>query len=254
MRGPLAFLVALSLSIGGCSGAGRTPPAAPPASPTVFVDVEQPKPVAQKDIEPVESGARPLGGVSLEVWNRPDPSAPSFHMKTLNPLNQELTMPINSMQEGVGAKDWYEVLLPDKPNESTGWVRAKDINVVALHERIVIDLSKYTLTHFRDDKVVDRFKVGIGEPQWPTPTGTYYVWARVPQPGSSGPYGAYALGLSAFSKVLTDWPGGGRVAIHGTANPGDTGRKVSHGCIRVFNRDVMKLRRVPIGTPVIIER
>jgi lipoprotein-anchoring transpeptidase ErfK/SrfK len=80
------------------------------------------------------------------------------------------------------------------------------------------------------------------------------VWAHVPQASPTGPYGAYALGLSGFSDVLTDWPGGGRFAIHGTPYRANTGLKVSHGCIRVFNPDVTTLRDIPLGTPVVISR
>jgi lipoprotein-anchoring transpeptidase ErfK/SrfK len=64
----------------------------------------------------------------------------------------------------------------------------------------------------------------------------------------------FALGLSGFSNVLTDWPGGGRMAIHGTPYASNKGQMVSHGCIRVYNPDMRKLRRVPLGTPVIIKQ
>ena len=63
-----------------------------------------------------------------------------------------------------------------------------------------------------------------------------------------------ALGLSGFSPVLKNWPGGGRMAIHGTAHPDDRGLMVSHGCVRVYNDDMVDLRRVPLGTPVVIKR
>ena len=126
------------------------------------------------------------------------------------------------------------------------------LKVVPLNQRIEIDLSAYTLKRFVDGNLVSRFKVGVGMPYWPTPTGTFYVWAHVPQASPTGPYGAYALGLSAFSDVLTEWPGGGRVAIHGTPYKANTGVKVSHGCIRVFNPNVLTLRDVPLGTPVVI--
>jgi lipoprotein-anchoring transpeptidase ErfK/SrfK len=63
----------------------------------------------------------------------------------------------------------------------------------------------------------------------------------------------YVLGISGFSTVFTDWPGGGRMAIHGTATASDRGQAVSHGCVRVFNSDMRKLRNVPLGTPVVIQ-
>ena len=48
---------------------------------------------------------------------------------------------------------------------------------------------------------------------------------------------------------------GGEYAIHGTNRPGSVGRFVSHGCIRMYNRDIVQLfRMVSVGTPVIVER
>jgi lipoprotein-anchoring transpeptidase ErfK/SrfK len=74
----------------------------------------------------------------------------------------------------------------------------------------------------------------------------------LPQASPAGPYGVFALGLSGFSQVIKDWPGGGRMAIHGTSNPADRGQMVSHGCVRVFNDDMVNLKQVPMGTPVVI--
>ncbi|HJP64825.1 MAG TPA: L,D-transpeptidase, partial [Actinomycetota bacterium] len=115
-------------------------------------------------------------------------------------------------------------------------------------ERLVVDLSSYTLRHFRDGKLLQQFQVGVGRPEFPTPTGTYFIWAQVPQGMPNGPYGVFALGTSAFSSVIDD----GRVGVHGTADPSDRGHRVSHGCIRVYNTDMVKLERVPLGTPLVI--
>jgi len=93
----------------------------------------------------------------------------------VNPWNDELTLLVTEAVRDANGHAWYEVLLPERPNGSEGWVRDRDVDVVRLHERIEIDLSKYSLTYFRDDELVDRFRVGIGQPQWPTPTGTFYV-------------------------------------------------------------------------------
>ena len=161
---------------------------------------------------------------------------------------------VTDAEQEPGQRPWYRVLIPERPNGKQGWVRGGDVKVVRLHDRIEIDLSEYRLEHFRDDDLVDRFKVGIGEPQWPSPIGEFYVWAKVPQPGSQGAYGVYALGplrvLAGAVGLAGRWSGG---------DPRDDrsleqGKKVSHGCIRVFNPDMEKLRHVPMGTPVIITK
>ena len=78
------------------------------------------------------------------------------------------------------------------------------------------------------------------------------MWAHLLPSDPNGSYGSYLLGLSGFSEVLTYWPGGGRMAIHGTSVISDKGQMVSHGCVRVYNADMKKLTDLPLGTPVII--
>ena len=189
----------------------------------------------------------------LRVRKRPTNSSRRDRIGTTNPIGQRLIFLISNARSNASG-DWFEVFLPKRPNRSTGWVKRKHVRVVKLRHRIEVDLSRYTLKLFRNDKLVRRFKVGVGQDVYPTPKGIFYVWAKVPQPSPTGPYGNYALGLSGFSPVLSDWPGGGRAAVHGTADPGDRGQKVSHGCVRVFNDDMRKLTGVPMGTPVVIKR
>ena len=64
-------------------------------------------------------------------------------------------------------------------------------------------------------------------------------------------YGPVAFGTSARSAHATDWPAGGFVGIHGTDRPDLLPGRVSHGCIRLRNADVLALDRLmPVGTPV----
>jgi lipoprotein-anchoring transpeptidase ErfK/SrfK len=66
-------------------------------------------------------------------------------------------------------------------------------------------------------------------------------------------YGPLAFGTSARSPVLTDWPGGGFVGIHGTNQPKLIPGRVSHGCIRMRNPDIERLGRLmPVGTAITI--
>lgn len=86
------------------------------------------------------------------------------------------------------------------------------------------------------------------KPGWSAPESIRMDYARLPAvvPGGSphNPMGAAAMTLS-----------GGEYAIHGTNNPGSVGGFVSHGCIRMYNRDIMDLyRRVGFGTRVVVLR
>ena len=98
-----------------------------------------------------------------------------------------------------------------------------------------------------------RAKVGVGRAAWPTPAGEFYIRDKVS--GFDDPfYGPVAFGTSARSAVLTDWPGGGFVGIHGTNEPGLIPGRISHGCVRMRNEDIVRLARLmPVGTPLTIK-
>ena len=105
---------------------------------------------------------------------------------------------------------------------------------------IIVNLSTRRLTLYRGGAQLKSYPVGIGKMLTPTPTGTYYIVNKQANPG--GPFGAMWMGLSKPS-----------YGIHGTNNPSSIGKIVSHGCIRMYNENVLELSRiVPIGTSVTI--
>jgi len=149
---------------------------------------------------------------------------------------------------------WLHVQLPVRPNGATGWVRADHVHQFAVRTRIVVDVSARTVRFFRNGKLVARTRAAVGSSATPTPLGRYYVNQRLIPSDPGGPFGPGAIGISAFSPVLTGWVQGGPVAIHGTNEPWSIGRAVSNGCIRIPNAVVKRMfARTPAGTPVIIE-
>lgn len=148
---------------------------------------------------------------------------------------------------------WIHVRLPVLPNNLTGWVPRKALGtygVVQTH--LIIDLERLTATLLRDGRPIFHAPIGVGRPEWPTPEGDFYIRDRLTRYRSAF-YGPLAFGTSARSSVLTDWPGGGFVGIHGTDAPDLLPGRVSHGCIRLRNRDILELSRLmPVGTPVTI--
>jgi L,D-transpeptidase catalytic domain len=148
---------------------------------------------------------------------------------------------------------WYRVQLPVKPNGSTGYVRAASLAVMRVRTRIDVSVSERRLTVYRSGRPVLRATVAVGSPATPTPTGRYYVNQRLVPDDPSGPYGPEAIGVSAYSNVLTGWAQGGPIAIHGTDEPWSIGRDVSNGCIRLPNAILQKVFPLAVaGTPVII--
>ena len=84
------------------------------------------------------------------------------------------------------------------------------------------------------------------------PRGEFIIRNRLTRYRSAF-YGPIALGTSARSTTLTDWPGGGYVGIHGTNEPELIPGAVSHGCIRMRNADIVRLARaLPVGSPLTI--
>jgi hypothetical protein len=150
---------------------------------------------------------------------------------------------------------WYRVQLPRRPNGRVGWVRARAVSLGTVRTRVLVDLSERRVTLYRGARKVITTRAAIGSSATPTPTGTYYVDQRLLTNDVGGPFGPGAVGIAAYSEVLTGWTQGGPIAIHGTNRPDLIGKAVSNGCIRVRN-DV--LRRIfaatPEGTPVAIQR
>jgi len=148
---------------------------------------------------------------------------------------------------------WLHVELPIRPNGATGWVRAADVEQLPVRTRITVDLSQRRVRLYKKGKLVLSAIAAIGSSATPTPLGRYYVNQRLIPEDPNGPFGPGAVGISAFSTVLTGWTQGGPIAIHGTNEPWSIGRAVSNGCIRLPNSVLRRLFAEAVaGTPVLI--
>jgi len=148
---------------------------------------------------------------------------------------------------------WYRVQLPVRPNGASGYVRARDLWVTRVGTRIEVDVSARRLRFYRRGRLVLRARIAVGSPATPTPYGRFYVNQRLIPTNPRGPFGPGAIGISAFSNVLTGWTQGGPVAIHGTNEPWSIGHAVSNGCIRLPNPLLRRLFRATLaGTPVVV--
>jgi L,D-transpeptidase ErfK/SrfK len=106
--------------------------------------------------------------------------------------------------------------------------------------RLHIDTQRFVLYVYKSAQLVKTYSCAVGTPQTPTPLGDWKVVQKALHPG--GAFGTRWMRLSI--------PFGG-YGIHGTDNPHSIGKAVSHGCIRLQNRDVEELyETVPIGTMV----
>ncbi|HEY3051575.1 MAG TPA: L,D-transpeptidase [Gaiellaceae bacterium] len=207
----------------------------------------------------------PLGGVKgmsrwAEVYSdvsaRTGPTRRARPIARLRQYTPEQTPNVVQTLSGrinANGEYWVRVRLPLLPNGRTGWVPRSTLgpyNEIWTH--LVIDRKLFTATLYRKGRAIFRTRVGVGKPYWPTPAGEFYVRERIT--GFTDPiYGPIAFGTNARSAVLTDWPGGGFIGIHGTDQPEILPGQVSHGCVRMPNAAVRRLSRLmPLGTPVTI--
>jgi lipoprotein-anchoring transpeptidase ErfK/SrfK len=161
-----------------------------------------------------------------------------------------VVLALSARQSSEGSS-WYRLSLPGKPNGRRGWVRADDVDLRPVRNRITIFRGARRLEVRRrsDRRLLLRTPIAVGKPGAETPIGrNFYVQARfVP---TDAFYGPFALETTAYAP-LSDWPGDGIVGIHGTNAPQLIGQAVSHGCVRLPNAAAVKLRRLaPLGTPI----
>lgn len=191
---------------------------------------------------------------TVTVYARPDTTA---RVKTrLAPTTSSgyPTLVLLDTVRDTGSATWYRVWLALRPNGSRGWIREGDLGFYTTPARIVIDLSERQLVVYRRGRWIESYPVAIGRPGLDTPTGFFFVNQKLRPPARGGPYGVLALGISAFQPALPNWPEGGPVAIHGTNEPHLIGKAVSHGCVRMHNRDILDVSEmVPAGSPVVIK-
>lgn len=117
--------------------------------------------------------------------------------------------------------------------------------------RVIVSIPDRKLALTQDGHVVKIYRIAVGAKDAPSPAGSFRIVHRIPEPtyyapgivtppGPENPLGTRWIGLSAKG-----------FGIHGTNQPGSIGRRASHGCIRMRNRDVEDLfERIHMGDAV----
>lgn len=151
---------------------------------------------------------------------------------------------------------WLEVRLPQRPNGSTAWVRRADVELASTPYRVEIDVATTRLRLFESGIEVLDAPAGIGTEDAPTTVGSFFVAFMQEPPDTTSGWGPFVIVTSSHSETISDFESSGDAiaAIHGPLGAsdeiGDTGAKVSHGCIRLHLDDLEVLRQLPAGTPI----
>jgi lipoprotein-anchoring transpeptidase ErfK/SrfK len=240
-----AVLVALALAAGAQAASAQPLTDAELFGPEVTKTEPKKKPARLNPPRPAH-----VAGAAVQVRRAPDPGAKV--VRTFRDLRRDFrvrTIQVLGQKRGSDGELWYRVALPGRPNGDSGFVPAERLDLrPPTRFSIAIDRSARTLELRRGRTRVMRTRVAVGKPGAETPLGRFHLTASF-RP-TAPILGSHALETSAYSRI-SDWPGGGIVGIHGTPNPELLGQAVSHGCVRMHNRDILRLRKLAEpGTPI----
>jgi hypothetical protein len=284
-----AAMAVITLAIAGlASGCGTAvpptgvPPTAVPSTgvpPTAVASstvpptvVATPRPVQPRRVSAAQIARLPMAttlGTTLSAPRDPAPFAPEtgivLHPATTRvlyarpgglpvaalpatELGSPTWVPVVQSQPG-----WDRVLLPTRPNRSTGWIYLGGGGLRTAYSpyRVEINLAAYRLTIVDAGRSLGSWTVAEGTPGTPTPTGRTFLLASVAPPHPT--YSPLILPLGMHSNTLTTFGGGpGTVGLHGWPDPAVFGHAVSHGCVRVPTAALRTLSHIPLGSPVMI--
>lgn len=170
--------------------------------------------------------------------------------------NRRAVYPVLKHQVLANGSEWLQVLTLKGRSQVKVWIPKWATRRVWLDYKIVVDISSRHATVYRDGKVAKRYRVVVGAPSTPTPTGHWFVVDHL-RLRTSWAWGKWALATSAFSRILKHFDGGqGQVALHARGLlTAPVGTAASHGCVRFNDRDVAWLaKHIPNGTPVWVQK
>ncbi|MFQ4144907.1 L,D-transpeptidase [Chlorogloeopsis sp. ULAP02] len=124
---------------------------------------------------------------------------------------------------------------------------------------LIISLSRRQLILYRGNNQIKTYPVAVGRSGWETPTGNFQVMTKLENPAWMNPFtGKSILGGQSDNPLGKYWIGfwtNGKtwIGFHGTPNPESVGKATSHGCIRMYNKDIQELfHQVSVGTSVTV--
>ncbi|MCU1496781.1 MAG: ErfK/YbiS/YcfS/YnhG family protein [Acidimicrobiales bacterium] len=187
-------------------------------------------------------------GPAVSLFQAPD--VPYAEKPTLaNPTHEGLPVVFPVLEQ---KGPWLRVRVSSRPNNLVLWVKADEVTLRTVPNRVLVEVGARRVTVFHGDDVLLQETVAVGRSNTPTPLGSFFVDGIVDVPYDTGPYGAYQVSVAGFSDVLQSFGGGvGQIAMHGTNRPDLLGQPVSNGCIRMTNDAVTRMASLaPLGTPV----
>lgn len=247
----LAVLASFALILTACGGDDGDATATTEAPTTTAPPTTE----AEPEVEP-NYVATPIAEGEIEFRAAPEDDAEVTNvLPNPRPIDADppVPVPLHMLVDEMN-DEWVEVLLPVRPNGTTGWIRRDEVELASHPYRIEALLDEFTLVVYENDEVIFETEVGVARENAPTPGGLYYTTELIRPTDPEGPYGSYAYGMSGFSEEFETFNGGeGQLGIHGTDEPELIGEAVSAGCIRLTNEDIefiVEDLELPLGVPV----
>jgi lipoprotein-anchoring transpeptidase ErfK/SrfK len=246
-----AAAVAVAVVLTGCGGHHKAETSGSPAPGTAALPQattyttlhglpQEADPSADKDGTVVHPAASVT--VSATAGGRPAAVLPSTQ------LGSPTWVPVVETKPG-----WRRLLLPSRPNRTTGWISTSGGKVQTAHSSYVVkvDRTSRRLTIVKSGRTTGSWIVAVGAAKTPTPTGRTFILASLAP--TKATYSPLILPVGAHSDTLDAFGGGpGTVAFHGWPDKSVFGKAITHGCVRVPADALKQLSRVPLGTPVLI--
>lgn len=112
--------------------------------------------------------------------------------------------------------------------------------------KLILSLRQRRVTVYRDNQAIASYPVGIGKPGWETPRGTFRVTSKIVNPTWQHPWNGSLVPPGPNNPLGDRWigfwsDGKNSIGFHGTTAESLIGQAVSHGCVRMKNRDIRAL-------------
>ena len=131
-------------------------------------------------------------------------------------------------------------------------------NPLARQSELIVDLSDRQVYLMQKGVQVANYEIAVGQAGWETPAGQFRVINMLTDPVWQHPFTGEIFPSGADNPLGSRWisfwtDGIHQIGFHGTNQDDLIGQAVSHGCIRMRDRDVQALYdQVAIGTSVLI--
>ncbi|MEV6985075.1 L,D-transpeptidase [Sphaerisporangium sp. NPDC051017] len=238
-------------------------PAAPPAPPVAPVKLTAKQraalphsttwtkiPKAQPDPQPFAAGDGLLVHPEKSKIVYAEPGGPAIGVLPTTQLDDPTWLPVIESRP-----KWVRVLLPSRPNGSTGWIHTGDGKTKQTRSpyQVHVNLTSRRLTLLKDGQETGSWPVAIGTKETPTPVGRTFLLASLSP--SDVDYSPVILPLGMHSEKLETYDGGpGTIGIHGWPDKGVFGKAVSHGCVRLPQAGLDAIAKIPLGSLIVITK